>query len=264
MIKGLLPNIGEIQQFVDDIMGGAAEPLEAAGFRSSISNATNGDDIWTGTATTLPIPPSAGQQMSVVSTSASDGVGGTGVRTLDIHYIDANGLEQSENITMNGVAAVNTVATNIRFVQEIHTLTVGTNLAAVGAITIFQIGVPGTVYSQIIAGMNMALNTARMVPAGKVLVIRSFNASGGASAGGKSADIRLRATTHHGIILPVTPNPVFILEDNFLAFNSGTQRVYEPPIIIPALAVVKCTAFATVGGADVQASWKGVLVPTPV
>jgi hypothetical protein len=263
-IKGLLPTVGEIQQLVDDIMGGIAEPLEATGFRSSISNAVNGDDIWTGTATTLPIPPSAGQQMDVVSTSAQDGVAGTGILTLDIHYLDANGLEQDEHITMNGVTPVTTVATNIRFVQVIHTLTVGTNLAAVGTITIFPTGVPATVYNQIIPGMNKSLNTARMVPAGKVLIIRSFNASGGASAGGKSADIRLRSTSHHGILLPVTPNGVFILEDNFLAFNSGNSRIFEPPIIIPAFAVVKCTAFATAGGADVQASWRGVIVPTPV
>lgn len=165
---------------------------------------------------------------------------------------------------MNGVTAVPTVATNIRFIQEIHALTVGTNLAAVGTISISQFGVPATVYSTITPGMNRSLNTARMVPADKTLIIRSFNASGGASAGGKSADIRLRSTSHHGLILPVSPNPVFILEDNFLAFNSGTNRLYnETPIIIPSFAVVKCTAFASLAGADVQASWFGILIPNP-
>lgn len=267
VLKGLFPNIGEIQHFVDDISGGVAKPLEAVGFRSSISNATNGDDIWTGTAITIPIPPSAGQQMQVVSTSvADDGAPvGTGVLTLDIHYINANGLEKEEYITMNGLTPVPTVATNIRFVQDIHTLTVGTNLAAVGTISISQFGAPTTVYSTITPGMNRALNSARMVPAGKVLIIRSFNMSGGAAAGGKSADIRLRSTSDHGAILPVSPNPVFLVEDNFLSFNSGTSRIYgdNNPIIIPALAIVKCTAFASAAGSDVQASWRGILVPTP-
>lgn len=266
-VKGLLPVSGEIQRLVDGIMGGVAQPLEAYGFRSSISAATNGDDIWVGTATTIPIPPTAGQQMEVVSTSVADDGSppGTGVQTLDIHYIDANGLEKEEHITMNGTTPVPTVATDIRFVQDIHALTVGSNLAAVGAITISQFGAPATVYSQISAGMNRALNSTRMVPAGKVLIIRNFNASGGAAAGGKAADIRLRSTSHHGLILPVSPNPVFVLEDNFLSFNSGTNRAYgdDTPIIIPALVVVKCTAFATVGGADVQASWRGILVPEP-
>lgn len=266
VIKGLLPNIGEVQRFVDDISGGAAQPLEAAGFRSSISNATTGDDIWTGTATTIPIPPSAGQQMQIVSTSANDDGSpvSTGILTLDIHYIDANGLEKEESITMNGVTPVLTVATNIRFVQDIHTLTVGTNLAAVGTISISPAGIPATVYSTITPGMNRALNSARMVPVNKVLIIRTFNASGGAAAGGKSADIRIRTTSHHGILLPVSPNPVFLLEDNFLSFNSGTSRIYgdDNPIIVPALAIVKCTAFASAAGSDVQASWRGILVPS--
>lgn len=266
-IKGLRPNIGEVQQFVDDISGGVSQPLGAAGFRSSISNATTGDDIWTGVATTIPIPPTAGQQMQVVSTSIADdgSPAGTGTNTLGINYIDANGLEKDESITMNGTTVVTTVATNIRFVQDIHTLTVGTNLAAVGTISISPIGVPATVYSTITPGMNRALNSSRMVPINKFLIIRSFNVSGGAAAGGKSADVRLRSTSHHGILLPVSPNPVFLIEDNFLSFNSGTSRIYgdDNPIIIPSLAIVKCTAFASAAGSDVQASWRGILVPSP-
>ncbi len=267
VVIGIIPVLGEIQRFTDSIMGGIAQPLEAYGFRASISAGVNGDDIWVGTATTIPIPPAAGQQMQVVSTSAADdgSPAGTGIQTLDIHYIDITGAEKEETITMNGVTPVLTVATNIRFVQDIHALTIGTNFAAVGTITISPAGIPATVYSQISAGMNRALNSARMVPAGKNLIIRSFNASGGAAAGGKAADIRLRSTSHHGLLLPVSPNPVFLLEDNFLSFNSGTNRVYgdDTPIIIPALAIVKCTAFATVGGADVQSSWRGILVPAP-
>lgn len=263
-IRGLLPVSSEMQDFIDDISGGAAHQLYARGFRSNISSAVTGDDIWTGTATTIPIPPSTGQQMQVVSTSANDTNSGTGTRTLEIHYVDANGNEKGENITMNGLTPVVTTATNIRFIQDIHTLTVGSNLAAVGTISISQQGAPAIVYSTITPGMNRALNSSKMVPAGKTLIIRAFNASGGAAAGGKSADIRLRTTSHHGLILPVSPNPVFLINDNFLSFNSGSSRLYlETPIIIPSLAVVKCTAFSSAGGSDVQASWFGILVTNP-
>lgn len=264
-IKGLLPVSGEIQRFIDDISGGAIEPLYASGFRSNVSAAVNGDDIWTGTATTIPIPPSAGQQMQVVSSSANDTSAGTGVKTIDMHYIDANGDEKEEHITMNGTTPVVTTATDIRFVQDIHALTVGTNLAAVGTISISQQGAPTTIYSSITPGMNKALNSSRMVPAGKTLIIRSFNASGGNATKVESSDIRLRATSHHGTILPVSPNPVFILKDNFLSFNTATHRQYtETPIIIPSLAVIKCTSFAAVAGSSVQASWFGILVPNPI
>lgn len=258
-VTGLIPSIGRID-FIDNIEGGTAQELSAFGFRSNVSAAVNGDDIWPGTATTLPIPPDVGEQMQVVSTSALDNGGDTGIRTLDIHYIDANGEAKEEVITMNGITAVPTVATNIRFVQEIHAMTVGTNGVAVGTITISQFGAPATVYSQITAGFNRSLNTARMVPVNKALIIRSWNATGGASAGGKSADIRLRITAHHGILLP----RVFQGQDNVLTFNSGAARIFEPPIVVPAFGIVKCTAYASVGGTDCQASWFGILVPTPI
>lgn len=258
-IKGLLPST-EIIKVVDSLSGGESEILRGFGFRSSVSAAAAGDDIWTGTATTLPIPPNAGEQMEVLSTSASDTLAGTGAQKVMIHYIDAAGAEKEEEKNMNGVTPVPTTATNIRFVQEIHVTQAGTGLLAAGIIRIRSIATPTNIYTQIEANTNQSLNTARMVPAGKVLVIRTFNASAGAAAGGKSADIRLRATSH-GLILT---SRLFHFIDNFLGFNSGTSRQYQDSIIIPALSIVKCTSYASVGGADVQASWEGVLVPTPV
>lgn len=258
-ITGILPVSGVQDLIIDSLSGGSARPLQGFGFRVSISNVVNGDDVWPGTATTLPIPPDAGEQMTVVSTSASDTAAGTGVRTIMIHYLDASGNPQTETITTNGVTGVNTVAVNIRFVQDIHALTVGSNGLAVGTVTIATTGTPTNIYTQIQPGTNRSLSTARMVPLGKVLVIRSFSASGGAAAGGKSADIRLRITSHHGLLLA----RVFQFQDNFLAFNSGTFRTYDPPIIVPAFTIVKCTAYATAAGSDVQSSWNGVLIPTP-
>jgi hypothetical protein len=261
VVTGLIPSAGRID-FIDNIEGGTSQDLSGFGFRLSISNATNGDDIWDGTAATLPIPPDVGEQMQVVSTSANDdgAPAGTGVQTIDLHYIDANGLEQEETIIMNGVGVVPTVALNIRFVQEIHALTVGTNGVAAGTITISQFGAPATVYSQIPPGFNRSTNTARMVPSGKVLIIRSWSCSGGASAGGKTADIRLRTTSHHGSLIA----RVFQGQDNFTVFNTGIFKTFEPPIVVPAFGIVKCTSYATVAGADVQASWFGILVSTPI
>lgn len=260
VVTGLIPSAGKID-FLDNIEGGTAQELTALGSRLSVSAATNGDDIWSGTATTLPIPPDAGEQMEVVSTSVNDDGSplGTGIQTLLIHYIDASGVDKEETITMDGTTNVTTVATNIRFVQEIHALTVGSNGAAAGTITIFKSGVPATAYSQINPGHNRSSNTARMVPSNKVLIIRSWSCSGGASAGGKTADIRIRVTSHHGTLLP----RVFQGQDNFTVFNTGIFKTFEPPIAVPAFGIVKCTSYASVGGADVQASWQGILVPAP-
>lgn len=259
--QGLLPLSGTDIKYINSITGKAVTQLRAFGFRSSISAAVGGDDIWPGTAVILPIPPDAGEQMQVVSTSASDTAAGTGAQIVDLHYIDAAGAPKEETITMNGVTPVLTVATNIRFVQEMHVTAAGTNLLAVGTITISKAATPAQIYTQIQPQTNQSLTTARMVPAGKTLIIDSFNVSGGAAAGGKSADIRLRITAHHGVLMP----GLFQFKDNYLAFNSGTSRRYDDnPLLAPSLAIVKCTAYATAGGADVQASWTGKLVDNPV
>lgn len=256
---GILPS-GDEQDYVDSISSGIAIGLRGFGFRSNISAAVNGDDIWLGVATTLPIPPDAGEQMQLQSSSASDSAAGTGARTVNVHYINAAGAMKDEIVTMNGVTPVLTVATNIRFVQEIHTVTAGSNLLAVGTITISTAAVPATVYTQIGPGTNQSLNTARMVPAGMVLLITAFNCSGGAAAGGKSADIRLRSTSHGRLSTP----RLFHFLDNALIFNSTASKTYEKPLVIPSLAIVKCTSYASAGGADVQASWEGFLINNPV
>lgn len=259
-IVGLLPLTGNRVNYRDSLSTGNALLLTGYGFRSAISNAATGDDVWPGTATTLPVPADAGEQMTVVSDNAADALAGTGAQIVMIHYVDANGVEQVELINMNGVTPVNTVATNIRFVQEIHVQQAGTGLLAAGTITIYKSGSASTIYTQIQPNTNQSLNTARMVPAGKVLLLYEFHASAGAAAGGKSADVRLRATSHEGLLVA----KLFHFIDNFLAFNSSTSRQYRTPRVIPAFGIVKCTAYASTGGADVQASWEGILIDAPV
>jgi hypothetical protein len=263
-ITGLLPVTTEFLPYTDDIAAGPVQFFGAQAVRLAVSTATNGDDIWSGTATTLPIPASAGVQMTIVSTSANDTAAGTGIRTVEIHYIDASGLPQEEIITMNGLVAVNTVATDIRFVNDLYTLTSGGTGGAAGTITLYLTGAPATVYTQINIGHYKHSNSARMVPAGKVLLIESYSVSGGSSVGGKSAQVNLRSTSHHGILLPVSPNAVWHKNSIILVFNSGLHIMFDTPILVPALAVVKCTSFASGAGADIAINWYGKLVTAPV
>lgn len=259
VLTGLKPIVTDIK-YVDSISSGDIKPFRAFGFRTNAGADVSGNDIWPGTAILLPVPPDVGEQMQVVSTSVSDTAAGTGARQVEIHYIDANGAEQAETVTLNGTTPVLTVATNIRFVQEMHVISAGTNLLAVGTITISKAGAPATVYTQIQPQTNQSLNTARMVPAGKVLLIEQWNASAGNATKVEAVDIRIRSTSHHGLLL----SRLFQFLDNFQSFNSATERPYVHPLEIPALAIVKCTAYATVAGSNVQASWEGILVNTPV
>lgn len=264
-ITGFLPATAIRQPYTDNIASGPVQFFSAYGFRAGVAVIATGVDIWSGVANVIPIPPLAGEQMSIVSTSAQDGVAGTGVLTLEVLYVDDNGVENVEIITTNGLAAVNTVAVNIRFVNDLYALTAGATKAAVGTITIFPVGVPATVYTQIDPGKTRHINTSRMVPANKILLVESFDSAGASAVGAQSVDVRLRSTSRRGLPLTVTPpTTLFNSHDNLLVFNTIGSQHYETPIIIPSLAIVKTSAFALGAGQDIQASWHGKLVTTPV
>ncbi|GAG86698.1 unnamed protein product, partial [marine sediment metagenome] len=72
--------------------------------------------------------------------NADNGATATGVLTLRMEYLDAAGDEQTEDITMNGTTGVNTTATDIRFINDLYSLTVGSNGVAEGNIRVYKTG----------------------------------------------------------------------------------------------------------------------------
>jgi hypothetical protein len=133
------------------------------------------------------VAPAAGLQMSIVSTSAQDGAGGTGVRSIRMNYLDADLMPQEEVITLNGTTPVLTVATNIRWVGEIHLLTYGSGKAFAGDLTVTN---GGTRYKFISAGSRTTRSSAYRVPAGKRLIVHTLYAgsTSGTSAARVSVD----------------------------------------------------------------------------
>lgn len=127
------------------------------------------------------VAPPTGLQMSIVSTSAQDGPGGTGVRTIRFNYLDADLIEREEIVTLNGTTPVLTAATNIRWVGEIHMLTYGSGKAFAGDVTVTN---AGTRYKFIPAGNRTTRSSAYRVPAGKRLIVHTLYA---ASTSGTSA-----------------------------------------------------------------------------
>jgi len=77
-------------------------------------------------------------QRSIASASANDTSAGTGARTLMITYFDSTGAGPfTETLTLNGTTGVNTVATNICFIEKITIVTVGSGLVNAGIITLY-------------------------------------------------------------------------------------------------------------------------------
>ena len=235
--------------------------LELMGERESIAVVAAGEDVWRGSASSIPIPDQTnGVQMTLVSTSAADASGGTGIRTVEVHYLDGNWDEQTETITMNGTTGVNTVATDIKFVQDIHASTVGSGGVAAGVVTIHLTGTPATVYDVIDAGGNMSLTMAKMVPAGFNLYISNWTAS---VAGNKPTFTRLRSTDHDRVLYN-GGSPVFIFKDVAVLETAPFTREWprEERIVVPPKSIIKVSVWATQAGGFVAASLVGELIGT--
>ncbi len=238
--------------------------MRGMGERENIQTTAMGEDLWRGNdlaaAPTshllIPTPAAAGERMTLDSESAADnGTSTTGALTVTVSYLDASGDEQMETVTMNGQTAVNTTATDIRFVQDLQVATVGSNTVAVGNIFIHKFGTAGLVYSMIAAGGNQSLVPHKMVPRAKTLHLRNW--MGTEMSKSKRTIIRLRADCTNATP-PVRQANVFLFKSNMMLDGSGNQMPLA--YAIPALSIVKVSAWSQVAGADCAVHWWGILV----
>ena len=137
---------------------------------------------------TAYVEQAAGGQRSFSSSSASDAAAGTGVRTIRLTFYKLSGVTLTgpftEDITLNGVTAVNTVATDICKVEKIEALTVGTGLVAAGVITMFAAtAAGGGAIASIAAGQRRTGYAHHYVPTGITCRIASVSAQSTATTG---------------------------------------------------------------------------------
>jgi hypothetical protein len=118
----------------------------------------------------------ANAQRSIVSTSAADAAAGTGARTVRITYYNATLAGPfTEDITLNGTAAVNTVATDICFIESMKVLTVG-NGSNAGTLNLkAATGGGGATIWSIAIGDNQTFGAHHYIAAGKTCFITSFS-----------------------------------------------------------------------------------------
>jgi len=226
--------------------------FNAMGERESMGTTSTGEDIWRGAATTIPTPSAAGEQMTFVSSNDADnGATATGVLTVKMHYLDATGAEQEETITMNGTTEVDTVATDIRFVNDIYSLTVGSNGVAEGNIIVYKKGAAATIYNLIALGGNKSLVPSRMIPLGKTLILKEWHAE---EAQARRVNFRIRSTDMYGVLIP----GVFCFKDAiYLKQDSSSFHLNAK---IPALSIIKVSGWASQAGAEGSCGWWGILV----
>ena len=87
---------------------------------------------------TVYTEPASAAQRSISSSSALDTAAGTGARTVLIRYYNNLGMgPYEETVILNGTTPVNTVATDIRFIEFLYCPTVGSTGNNQGTITLF-------------------------------------------------------------------------------------------------------------------------------
>lgn len=211
-----------------------------------------GEDMWVGPSNVIPRPPDVGEQMTIVSDNSNDDVGGTEVDTVRIEYLDANGDPQTEDVATNGTSGVNTVATDIRFVNDFYSRSVGSSGVAAGEIIIHKVSTPATVYSLIGAGGNQSMVCQKMVPMGHTFYVKGWHCSEGND---KRVRFRLRSTDKHGVLT----EGIFLFKDVIYVRKTSSPMMLSP-ISVPALSIIKVSGWADQDNSEGTASVVGTLV----
>lgn len=173
--------------------------------------------------------PSVNAQRSIASSSANDAAAGTGARTLVITYYTATFTGPfTEIVTLNGTTAVNTVATNICYIEDIAVVTVGSTGRNVGTLTLYVgIGGAGGVLATVTATSNQAHFCHHYVPTGMIAHITAQWAGHNGTTVGSGASFVIRAK-----VLGVANAVEHQVSDTFRLYgqSSSVQRNYGTPI----------------------------------
>lgn len=105
---------------------------------------------------------------------------GTGIATVLLSYLDADGIRKSESIALNGTTNVLTVAEDIKAILGMTALSVGSNGSAVGNVKATDGS--SKVYAEIVTGRNENSQAVYMVPAGNQLWLTALSGSATAEA----------------------------------------------------------------------------------
>ena len=200
----------------------------------------------------LPTPTGIG--LELISSSANDTAAGTGIQSVDIHYLDATTfLEKTETVAMNGLTAVVAAETNFGPIQWIHAQTVGAGEVAAGNISLQTVG-GGTVYEYLAAGGNQSLSSRYTIPADKTGIMLNWHVSGMR----KRIDFQLRATCDR-LTRTLLPG-VFLFQDTESCESSTSGLLDGKGMMYPSKCVIKVSATAAAVGGEGASSFTLLLV----
>lgn len=200
------------------------------------------------------IPDSAGEVISIQSTSVEDSASGTGIQKLHVHYLDPDLVLRSEEVTLNGTTSVLTAAA-MRFVECSHISAVGSTKAAVGTITFTNVA-KTAIYNELDPAEVRCTSSLRMVPKNKRAVIKGLTGSSISTTADASAIISIGTSYFSGH--DFTDESVLIPLDSIGIQNSSETIVLPVPIVVPQGTLIGMLC-STNKAATVSGSWFGWL-----
>lgn len=143
--------------------------VTALGNNPDIDQGTLPEDVWS-VGGVYPWMTAA-TALEVVSTSASDSSAGVGARTVTIFGLDANYVEVTQTVTLNGTTPV-TVPTNLFRINSALIMSAGSTKVNVGNIHIRRVS-GGIIQAEIPIGYGITRQSIFTVPAAHTLSIHS-------------------------------------------------------------------------------------------
>lgn len=189
VVSGIEPSTGKVRSFAADAKGVIAVQTLPQAVLSGLVAGIAGRSLGIGITPVANVETALRQtpyneqttnaQRSFSSSSVADTAAGIGARTLRLtYYSNIAGTVTgpfTEDITLNGLTAVNTVATNICYVEDFRLLTVGSSGSNTGIITMFVgIGGAGGVLTTMAALARQTAHCHHYVASGRVCEITEF------------------------------------------------------------------------------------------
>jgi hypothetical protein len=188
------------------------------------------------------------QMCAFSSDNTNDKASGSGALKVTAYYLDTNYVSRTEEITLNGTANVNTVATDILRINGFRVTAAGASGKPAGTLSLTSVGA-GTTYGFISLGYTRARNSCYTVPAGKNLFIVSMHAAWGhTSAQPEYGRIYLRVNMNEG----VKTAGIFYPYSEVFSENTTQPIDITPPLKVPEKCDIRVSCIAsTAGAADV-------------
>lgn len=211
------------------------------GYNSNIINVN--ETIWD--AGGIYTYPSSALTMTVTSAS---GATDAGIK-VTVFGLDANWVEQNEEVTLDGSGTVNTTGTYLRVFRAY----VSGSSSPTGTITISN---GGTTYAQITSGENQTLMAVYTVPAGKTLYLNQGTATHGTDTSGAYMTIRFMTRYFGGVFRTATKIDV-----------TGSEILFPfmYPLRLPEKTDIEVRAICNKNQVNaVSATFEGILIQESV